>query len=79
MLLQFRITKGGVTIVNVPLISLKATKTASVSKTAKPTPSPKPTPSASKSKPTVLQVHSGNNQCRAALESLHTRVLPPQS
>ena len=48
--LQFRITKGGVTIINVPLISLKATKTASATK------SPKPTPSASKSKPALLQV-----------------------
>ncbi len=39
---QFRISKGGVNIVNVPLIALKATKTASASRSAKVSPSPKP-------------------------------------
>ena len=54
--LQFRITKGGVTIINVPLISLKATKTASITKTPKGTPSPKPSPSPSKSAAALLKV-----------------------
>jgi hypothetical protein len=39
---QFRISKGGVNIVNVPLIAPKATKTASASRSAKVSPSPKP-------------------------------------
>ena len=60
--LQFRITKGGVNIVNIPVISSKATKTATASPPIKviaskrPSPSPKASPSPSKSKAAVLQV-----------------------
>lgn len=60
--LQFRITKGGVTIINVPLVSLKATKTASITKTPKGTPSPKPSPSPSKSAAALLKVRHCSGQ-----------------
>ena len=63
--LQFRISKGGVNIVNIPVISLKATKTASASRSPKPsvtnkpaTPSSKASASVSKSPVPILQVCS---------------------
>ena len=58
---QFRITKGGVTIMNVPLISSRPTKTATATK------SPKRSPSASKSTPALLKVSHVGFACSSRL------------